>query len=268
MLIDCHLHSTISSDAKNSISEMCGSAVRKGVSVVCFTEHLDLNPADSNYLFFNHDRYKAEIEKAKALFGDKIEILQGIEFSEPHLYPREFERTTKAKYDFILGSVHAFQGTWAGAADALEKFSAAEIFEMHYAETLKMVQFGGFDALAHMDFPRRFVADHPEPRELVDSIFSTIIKKKIALEMNSAPLNRGKDFYLPSPTLLRRYKELGGRYVTLGTDAHNIEELGGGLAHLAAQAAFFQLEPVYYRNRTPFPVQGRESPDEKGDDRS
>jgi histidinol-phosphatase (PHP family) len=254
MLFDCHLHSTISSDAKSPILDMCRSAVRKGVSIVCFTEHLDMNPTDSNYLFYNHKNYDSEIEKAKALFGGKIEILQGIEFSEPHRYPDDFEKATRKKFDFILGSVHAFQGTWAGAADVLEKYSADKIFEMHYAETLRMVQFGGFDALAHMDFPRRYIADYKEPFGLIDPILSTIVRSNISLELNSSPLRKGEEFSLPSPAILQRYKDLGGKYVTMGSDAHHCDEICSGMEHLTAQMKSHQLEAVVYRGRKPFPA--------------
>ncbi len=70
---------------------------------------------------------------------------------------------TKRKFDFVLGSVHTFQGTWAGAEDILQKYSADEIYDLHYAETLKMVRFGGFDALAHMDLPRRYLRNPGSP---------------------------------------------------------------------------------------------------------
>jgi histidinol-phosphatase (PHP family) len=254
MLIDCHIHSTISSDATSPIAAMCREAIRKGGAVICFTEHLDLNPADSNYGYYHHEKYTEEIDGAKAEFGGKIEILQGIEFSEPHAYPRDFERMVKNNFDFVLGSVHAFQGTWAGAEDILRKYSNEEIYEMHYSETLKMVQFGGFDALAHMDFPRRFLPEHKEPPDLIDSIFSTIIKAGIALELNSAPLNRGKGFSLPSPTLLGRYKDLGGRYVTTGSDAHTPDEICMGMEPLTAQIDLHRFEAVVYRGRKRFPV--------------
>ncbi|MBN2086221.1 MAG: histidinol-phosphatase HisJ family protein [Anaerolineales bacterium] len=254
MLIDCHVHSTISSDARSPIAEMCRAAIRKGGGIVCFTEHLDLNPADANFGYYNHEKYAAEIAGARAAFGDKIEILQGIEFSEPHVYPRDFERMVKKNFDFVLGSVHAFRGTWAGAEDILQKYSNEEIYHMHYSETLKMVQFGGFDSLAHMDFPRRFLPEHKEPPDLIDPIFSALIKAGIALELNSAPLNRGKDFSLPSPTLLRRYQDLGGRYVTMGSDAHHADEICMGMDALTAQIESHRFEAVVYRGRKRFPA--------------
>ncbi len=254
MLVDCHLHSTFSSDAKSPIMEMCRSAVRKGVSIVCFTEHVDMNPADSNYGFYHHANFTAEIESAKSLFDGKLEILQGIEFAEPHLYPRDFETMTRRQFDFVLGSVHAFQGTWAGAEDILQKYSADEIYDLHYSDTLKMVGFGGFDALAHMDLPRRYIPESREPAALIDSVLSALIRSGIALELNSSPLRRGLDFSLPSPFILRRYKELGGISVTLGSDAHHAEDVCSGMDHLLAQAESQRLNHVYFRGRTPFPA--------------
>jgi histidinol-phosphatase (PHP family) len=254
MTIDCHIQSTISSDAKSPIMDVCRSAVRKGVSIVCFTEHFDLNPEDSNYLFYNHERFASEIEQAKVSYAGKIEVLMGIEFSEPHLYPREFESMLKHAFDFVLGSVHTFQGTWAGAADVRQKFSADEIFEMHYAETLRMVQFGGFDSLAHMDFPRRYISDYREPAGLIDPILSELVRSNIALELNSSPLRKGMDFCLPSPAILGRYAQLGGKSVTVGSDAHHAEEIGSGNDHLAVQISSHQLEPVVFRGRKSFPV--------------
>ncbi len=254
MLFDCHIHSTISSDAQSPIMDVCRSAVRKGVSTVCFTEHFDLNPADTNYLFYNHERFASEIEQAKASFAGKVEVLMGIEFSEPHLYPGEFESMLKHEFDFVLGSVHAFRGTWAGAEDIRQRYSVDEIFEMHYAETLRMVRFGGFDSLAHMDFPRRYISDYREPAGLIDPILSELIRSNIALELNSSPLRKGMDFCLPSPAILGGYAQLGGKSVTVGSDAHHAEEIGSGNDHLAVQISSHQLEPVVFRGRKSFPV--------------
>jgi histidinol-phosphatase (PHP family) len=251
MRIDCHLHSTISPDAKSPIAEMCRSALRKGVSVICFTEHFDMNPADSGFGYYHHDKYILEIEQAKAAYSGQIEILLGIEFSEPHQYPEAFEKMIQWNFDYVLGSVHSLKETWAGAADILQKYSAEEIFDIHYSETLKMVRFGGFDALAHMDFPRRFLEEYTEPAGLIDPILSTLIQSNIALELNSSPLNRGRDFTMPSRTILKRYTDLGGRNVTLGSDAHHADEICGGYEYLMDEIESFSLTPVVYRARKP-----------------
>jgi histidinol-phosphatase (PHP family) len=255
MRFDCHLHSTHSVDAHSTIEAMCRSALRRGLSLVCFTEHYDLNPEDPQYRHYHHERYREELSRARAAFDGRLEILWGIEFSEPHRHPREFEVMAGKGFDFILGSVHAFGDTWAGAVDILEKYPAEKVFEMHYAETLKMARFGGFDALAHMDFPRRFLDKHSEPAELIDPILSTLVRSGIALELNASPLRKGLAFSLPSPSILRRYRELGGRWVTAGSDAHHADDVGSGFDHLADQIRLHRLEPVVFRGRKRCPVE-------------
>ena len=258
MLFDTHVHSKISSDAKNSIIDMCNAAVLKGVSVICFTEHFDLNPDDTNYGFYNHDEYTSEIDQARSLFSDKLEILQGIEFSEPHKYPRQFELMMKKNFDFILGSLHWIGDTWAGAEDILARYSMDEVHRMHYSETLKLARFGGFDSLAHIDFPRRYLKNFPEPDELIDEIVTTLIRSNISLELNSSPLRKGNDFAFPSQAILHRYGHFGGKTVTIGSDAHSTDDIGSGYEYMLNQAASFQLEPVLYRLRKPYKLAGHE----------
>ncbi len=258
MVFDTHVHSTISSDARDSIFDMCGAAVLKGASVICFTEHYDMNPADPNYGFYDHDKYTSEIDQARSFFSEKLEILLGIEFSEPHKYPRQFELMMKNNYDFVLGSIHWINDTWAGAEDLLVKHSLSEAHRMHYSETLKLARFGGFDSLAHIDFPRRYLKNFPEPDELIDEIVTTLIRSNIALELNSSPLRKGNDFAFPSRTILSRYGHHGGKTVTIGSDAHCVDDICSDHGYMLDQAASFQLEPVVYRQRKQYGLRGRQ----------
>jgi len=41
---DIHIHSNHSCDAKSTIDEMCQAAINKQLDIICFTEHVDLNP--------------------------------------------------------------------------------------------------------------------------------------------------------------------------------------------------------------------------------
>jgi histidinol-phosphatase (PHP family) len=250
-MFDCHVHSTISIDGKSSIIDMCLTAISKSISTICFTEHFDMNPLDPNYKLYNHEKYTAEIEQARRLFSNKLEILQGIEFSEPNQYPHEFDIIIKKKFDFILGSMHWCFNTWAGAYGPKLEHSIEEMYEMHYSETIKMVNFGGFDSLAHIDLPRRYTDNYKEPNDIIDEILSALIKYNISLELNSSPLRKGKNFILPSQSILQKYKDMGGKNVTMGSDAHNSDEICFGNEYLENQITLFQLEPVIYRQRKP-----------------
>jgi histidinol-phosphatase (PHP family) len=86
---------------------MCRVAAERGLGYIAFTEHLDPFPGDPGYGFFNPEKYFKAVDSARCKYGERIRILTGLEFGEPHRYPGEFEELTKLGFDFILGSVHS-----------------------------------------------------------------------------------------------------------------------------------------------------------------
>ena len=52
-----------------------------------------------------------------------------------------------------------------------------------------------------------------------------VIAKGKGMEINTSGVDRAGDF-LPSAAFLKRYKELGGEIVTLGSDAHAPDRVG------------------------------------------
>ena len=64
MICDMHVHSNFSVDSPTLLSFHCAAAVERGIEAVCFTEHVDYNPADpgfgyifKNTAFFKHVFY-------------------------------------------------------------------------------------------------------------------------------------------------------------------------------------------------------------------
>ena len=49
--------------------------------------------------------------------------------------------------------------------------------------------------------------------------------------------------------IYERFAALGGRFVTIGSDAHKPEDVGRWLRKGLAMAEFAGLQPVYYRER-------------------
>ena len=64
---------------------------------------------------------------------------------------------------------------------------------------------------------------------VIDDIFKALISREKALEINTSGLFKEIGKTLPDINLIRRFKELGGRYVTIGSDAHNCIDLGKGI---------------------------------------
>jgi len=226
---DMHVHSTFSCDATYTMEEHVKDAISNGYRAVCFTEHVDYHPLDEGRGFYNYDAVSQEIHRLKEIYGHQILILKGIEFGEPHQYPREFEAYTKRDYDYILASVH-----WMGDYFVLDKrliqeFTPEAIFEKYYRELEAMVRFGGFDAVAHMDYLRRGTGLDLYSEEQLKAIFSLMVKNDIALEINSQNLRRGIEHSFPSPDKVSLYAQAGGKKVVLGSDGHHAGNLGSGI---------------------------------------
>jgi histidinol-phosphatase (PHP family) len=233
---DMHVHSRFSVDAAAEIGAMCQAAVERGLGYIAFTEHFDLFPGDPGYGFFNPEKYFKAVDSARREYGARIRILAGLEFGEPHLYPWEFEEITKLGFDFILGSVHMVDEVFVGEKYLLEKYTAAEIFEKYYAEVLKAVKFGGFDALAHFDFPKRYQGAAPVSGH-VAGIMREMVKNGIALEINTSPLRKGLKECAPGTDILVQYLNCGGSKITFGSDAHRVGDVAAGFSAAATMLA-------------------------------
>ena len=246
---DLHLHSTYSCDGKSTIDEMCQTAIERGLQVICFAEHVDWNPTDDGLDYYHYDGHTWAIESAREKFDGRLHILQGIEFSEPHVYPKQFEQLMQHSFDFVLGSIHHLGDSWVGGKEMLENWPVEQAYERYYREVLKAVQFGGFDSLAHIDFPKRYLGANFEPLGLLEEILHELVKKQIVLEINSSAIRRGYPELHPSDTILDLYVKCGGRRVTTGSDSHKREQIGSHFDLIGEKISEFKLQPVFFRNR-------------------
>jgi histidinol-phosphatase (PHP family) len=247
---DMHNHSDNSEDSHASLDSMCDSAIKKGINIMAFTEHVDFNSFDSGYHFFDESRYSLDIIEARKHYSENLTILKGIEFGEIHLYQNEFKTSLSRDYDVILGSVHMIDDLFVGDERILSRYTIDQLFKKYYKIMLDMVQCGGFDVLAHFDFPKRYYHKNPTCRNLTDEILKTMIQKDITLEINTSPLRKGYHETSPGNLILSRYAMLGGVKVTIGTDAHAPEEVGKNL-DLAINLINSQngLRKGYFQNR-------------------
>ena len=100
-------------------------------------------------------------------------------------------------------------------------------------ETLACVRIHeDFDVLAHLTYIGKTHA-HPSPRavpyaehrELIDEILRTLAVKGKGLEINTSGFDRCGGF-LPTMDIAKRFRELGGEIVTVGSDAHRCDRVG------------------------------------------
>lgn len=235
-MLDYHIHSTHSLDATASVAGMCARAIELGLAEIAFAEHVDNNPLDDCFGRFDPRAFSGEIEQAGRRFGDRLRILKGVELGEPHLYPREIgELLSRSAFEVVIGAVH-----WIGdtiiSIDAFSHLDVEALYHRYFDEVLKTAEQSDIDVLAHIDLVKRFGVKylgpfHVEPfRGQIEAVLRTIIRRGIALEVNTSGLRQPCREPFPGPEILALYRELGGHLVTMGSDAHTPEHLGSGLA--------------------------------------
>lgn len=212
-LADTHMHSIYSYDGQMKIEEMVKKGEDLGLKYMAFTEHLELGQISYKQFLNRYKIYSEEIEKLQEKTPN-IKLLRGVEFSNPEMYPNELEQINQLEIDYIIGSNHI-----------LPKDNSEKEILLYYKRILQIVQNGGIDSLGHMDYLRRKFDDSTISNEIISEIFDTMIKKDLALEMNSSAVRRtGLDSF-PSAEKLAIYQKLGGSKVTIGSDAHRINEV-------------------------------------------
>jgi histidinol-phosphatase (PHP family) len=217
------------------MSEMCRAALNLNIPEIGFSEHFDLHPLDPCKDFFKPEAWWQELTRCREEFDGLLTIKAGIEISEPHRHSQEVHALLeKYGWDYTLGSLH-----WVG--DDLifdhESFALPEnqVYENYFVELQKMVERGNFDILGHMDMVKRYGYEHfgafdPQNYEThIRSILQTLCSKNIALEVNTGPLRRSIKEPSPSLQILEWFREEGGEWITLGSDAHAVRDVGAGL---------------------------------------
>lgn len=233
--VDMHTHSLFSVDSTEEIDCICRKAIQKGLKAICITDHVDFNPNDYGFNYYRAKEYMNAIEKARLDFKDKIVVLSGIEFSEPHLYKDKLHELHNIDYDVILGSIHWLGDEFVGQKKLLENYPQAVVEEKYYGMVLKSIEAGGFDVLAHLDFPKRYYESSLAESSLLIKILKALIDRDIALEINTSSLRKGHTESMPSIPIIEDYIKLGGRKLTIGSDAHICDDIANDFDSVISQ---------------------------------
>lgn len=213
------------------MSEMCRRAVALGISEIGFAEHYDLHPDENPRDWLRLEPWWEELERCRSTYRGTLIIRAGIEIGEPHLFQDEIRvMLARAAFDYVIGSLH-WVGRRAIFVPAYFDRPADEAFGQYFDELERMTRIGGFDVLGHLDVPARASFEHYgryDPRTYEDRIRKVLrhcIEQGIALDINTSGLRRPARILLPGLEILRWYVEMGGRHVTLGSDAHRTEQV-------------------------------------------
>ena len=256
---DYHMHSNFSGDCRATMEDMCRGAIAKDIAEIGFTEHYDLHPVDKHRDWFKPEPWWAELERCRDLFADQLIIRAGIEIGEPHVYHTEAAAMlARYPFDYALGSLHVVGQETIFNRHYFTSRTPAQAYGDFFQELFEMTEQGGFDILSHFDLPARFgkiIYGGYDPKHYefeIRSILQNCIDQGIALDINTKALRSSAQVMTPDIDILTWYTEMGGTRVTLGSDAHNPQDVGGGLDVALAAMEMAGLQGVtYYQARQP-----------------
>lgn len=259
ILKDFHLHCRFSTDSEAAPEAMCEAAIARGLTEICFTDHMDLGFDDPTWFRFDPEAYFKALEDVKRAYAGRLTVRIGMELGlvpdNPAL-AREAEALAKAwPWEFIIGSTHLIPVRFEGRTCLVDPADPAEVrrswhqfgftralMDVYYETVLKnLEQFDCFDTLGHLDYMSRYVPKgfppyrYEDHAEQIDRILRTVIRKGTALEVNTGGLYKGTGKTNPEERILRRYFALGGERLTYGSDAHRPAQVGFGFETLPPQ---------------------------------
>lgn len=265
-IIDMHTHTDNSQDGNHSATYMAEIAESNGIAALAFTDHCEVDVFYRDGFDRRAKQSYFEVSKTRSAFSGRLEILRGIELAQPHYEPELAEKIINMQqYDVIIGSIHNLRGRedfyYMTSFDGI---NVEDMINEYYDEIIGMLEWGNFDVLAHITYPFRYifnilgyVEDINKYSKKVDELLKLCAEKDKALEINMGGLKY--PINLPSPTLetVKRFKELGGRLVSVGSDSHYAERIGFGIPQayeIAREAGFDFVAKFNERKVSEFPI--------------
>lgn len=229
-MFDYHMHSSFSGDCNVEMEEMVKGAISKGLTEICFTEHIDYDyPDDSIEFDFDKRKYEERINELRAQYAGQIRIKKGVEIGvQPHLLERYDEMLKAESFDFIICSMHTVERKGLHYGDLFKGITVEEASFKYYNELLLCVEnFTNYSILGHVDLIKRYAPEviDNDFHDVLREIFNVIIPAGKGIELNTSGVRYGLKNGLPSVDVLKLYKECGGEIITLGSDAHKPEDI-------------------------------------------
>lgn len=235
MSADFHIHTCFSGDSEANVDAVIHSAISKGLKHIAITDHNDFE--------FENGKFELDIEKyfqymsnKKIEYKDQISLSVGIECGlEPRFADRIENLLASYNFDFVIGSSHVINGRDPYYKEYFENRPVHDAMVEYLESIIENINiFNNFDVYGHLDYMMRYAPVSPEEKrykyeeygELFDTILTTLISKGKGIEINTSPLRSGFADTNPNAQVIKRYKELGGKIITIGSDSHKPEDVG------------------------------------------
>ncbi|MBQ0078763.1 MAG: histidinol-phosphatase HisJ family protein [Eubacterium sp.] len=234
---DTHMHSICSHDSETPRHAQAEAAVALGMDEICITDHYNLID-DYRNLHLHYDWTQPRYEQDLALkkWGDKVKISYGIEIANVSTCFESAEEAMQEEgLDYVICAVHSLSKERGGDSLFLTRYKTPEMcydyIEDYFKNVLESVHWNKFDTLAHLPYPMRYMRDRDGQDVNLDNYQDRIYEILKLLVENGRCLELNTKGWSPKiindySAVFKRYKELGGEMVSVGSDAHIPSDVG------------------------------------------
>lgn len=244
---DNHVHTSFSTDSDTPMEAMVRRGIKLGLDSICFTDHIDYDFPDTGNgveFLFEMEPY---FEMLSCLQGKypQFGIRRGVELGlKPDLAKRCNELIHAHPFDFVIGSTHLVDNVDPYYPSFWEQFSEKDGIRRYYEITMENIRTDTeFDVYGHIDYIIRYTPTQQKNRaqgiidevymqrcfrdssDMIDEILHLLLSKGKGIEVNTAGIKYGLGHTNPQEKVLKRYRELGGEIITVGSDAHATKHL-------------------------------------------
>jgi histidinol-phosphatase (PHP family) len=240
-LYDQHLHTWFSTDSQADPADQARRALDLGLAGLTFTDHFDSHPSEWPVCRYDYEGLSQAVTDLRARFGDRLAIGLGIEIChQPEQMDRILPFVESHRFDLVILSVHWTQGRAMHMAEDWADWDIEAASRAYLGTVLEAARLvrdlarqgrRPFDVLGHLDMVKRYTQryrdgfDVTRHADLVDEILRTCLDCGLVPEINTSTWRQGLAEPMPADWIVRRYAELGGRAMTVGSDAHKPEHI-------------------------------------------
>ncbi len=233
ILSDYHLHTYYSGDSKTPMEAMIEEGISRGMETLCFTEHMDmdfpyLTKEDQGCFELDTEAYRKGFMRCREKYEDRIDLKFGVELGiQPHIPGRLKQYTGQNDFDFVIASSHICNGKDPYYPGFYESRSEEEAYGEYFQSILDNLKtFHDFDVYGHLDYVVRYGPrkdkeySYGKYKDILDKILSYLAENGKGVEINTGAVPHGLREMNPCTDVIRRFRELGGEVITVGSDAH------------------------------------------------
>lgn len=262
MLPDYHLHTSFSGDSNTPPEDQIKRAIELGMPELCTTDHHDYDVVSNTDFTLDTESYMQEMKLLQDKYQSRIPIKIGVELGlQDHLTDYLDAYSKQYPFDFIIGSIHFVNRQDVYYPAFFEDRSLHDAYEEYLKTTLKNIKLHRcFDVLGHLDYVTRYRKPmgsgdfYRDFGDLIDDILRCLIQTGRGIECNTGGMLKNQGQTNPGFDVLRRYHELGGEILTIGSDGHTPETMGWNFNQVRDRlwSCGFRFYTVFNQRETDF----------------